>query len=100
MPSIPRPAATPPSDGAATATAVPAKPAVTPPTAPKPAAPANGKAPAETKPAKPNRVADEKFEQINEIKTRIHRKLVDKLDLGSVSAEDEDLRERVKELVT
>ena len=97
MPTIPRPAAAPPADAAAPASAIP-KPSV--PQAPKPPASPAGKPPAEVRSSKPSKVADDKFEQINEIKTRIHRKLVDKLDLGSVSADDEDLRERVKEVVS
>ena len=60
-----------------------------PPT-PKPPAPA---APTKTKATK------EKTEQFNELKMRLHRKLIDQLDLARMVGDEETLRSQVKELV-
>lgn len=46
------------------------------------------------------RAAKEKIEQFNSLKMRLHRKLIDQLDLARMSSEDDGLREQVKELVS
>ena len=84
------------SAGAATATAT----ATTAPPSP-PKAPVTAKAP----PAKPGppartKVSKEKVEQFNALKMRLHRKLIDQLDLARMVGDDETLREQVKELVS
>ncbi len=78
-----------------------AAPAATPPAPLKPAtAPANkAPLPAASGPAKP-RANKEKVEQFNSLKMRLHRKLIDKLDLARMVGDDETLREQVKELVS
>ena len=50
-------------------------------------------------PAAPAKVSDEKFDQFNAMKMRIHRKLIEKLDMTAISSEDEGLREQVREVV-
>jgi len=47
-----------------------------------------------------NRVKRERQDQWNELKTTIHRKLVDRLDLARMSGDDESIREQVREVVT
>ena len=42
----------------------------------------------------------EKVDQFNKLKTRIHRKLVEQLDLTRMSGDEESLREQVREVVT
>ena len=65
--------------------------------APSPPPPAKGpKAPGPTR----ARAAKEKIEQFNSLKMRLHRKLIDQLDLARMSSEDDGLREQVKELVS
>ncbi len=65
--------------------------------APSPPPQAKGpKAPGPTR----ARAAKEKIEQFNSLKMRLHRKLIDQLDLARMSSEDEGLREQVKELVS
>jgi len=49
---------------------------------------------------KESKVRKERLDQWNELKTTIHRKLVDKLDLARMSGDDEDIREQVREVVT
>jgi pilus assembly protein CpaF len=71
-----------------------------PPSAPtpKPAAPA----PAPSRPAqaaKP-KVNKDKVEQFNTLKMRLHRKLIDQLDLARMTGDDDALREQVKVLVS
>ena len=76
--------------------------------APPPAAPASvtqaSKSPAPPKPlaaaaaAKP-KGNKEKVEQFNALKMRLHRKLIDQLDLARMVGDDETLREQVKALV-
>lgn len=65
------------------------------------------KVPAEAKAATPKpgpptraRASKEKIEQFNSLKMRLHRKLIDQLDLARMSSEDDGLREQVKELVS
>jgi len=83
-------------------TATPAKPpkaaAGTPqkPGAAAPATPAKKSVPA--KPGK-SKVSDEKIEQTNALKMRLHRKLIDKLDLTRMVGDEETLREQVREIV-
>ncbi len=62
---------------------------------PKPAAPK----PATQKPLK-NRAAREKVDQFNALKVRLHRKLIEKLDLARMVGDDESLRTQVKEIVS
>jgi len=42
---------------------------------------------------------DERVRAYNELKTRIHRKLVEKLDLQRLSGDDEEIRKQVREVV-
>lgn len=84
-----------------------------PPPAPSPAAkpaksaapPAQGstpRPPAQTKagaPARPS-ASKEKIEQFNSLKMRLHRKLIDQLDLSRMVGEEDNLRDQVKELVS
>jgi len=80
-------------------------PPPTPPPAPAPA-PTSAKPPiAPTKPTAPAqpakaKVSKEKTEQFNSLKMRLHRKLIDKLDLTRMVGDEETLREQVKELVS
>ncbi|MBI1824910.1 MAG: CpaF family protein [Planctomycetes bacterium] len=67
-----------------------------PPGAAKPPLPTKA---ATTAAAKP-KVAKEKVEQFNALKMRLHRKLIDKLDLTRMVGDDETLREQVKTLVS
>jgi len=46
------------------------------------------------------RASKEKIEQFNSLKMRLHRKLIDQLDLARMSSDDDSLREQVKELVS
>ncbi len=76
------------------------------PTPPAPAAPVAVKptiaarpAPVPPQPAKA-RPSKEKVEQFNALKMRLHRKLIDKLDLSRMVGDDETLREQVKEVVS
>ncbi|UCE60831.1 MAG: CpaF family protein [Phycisphaerales bacterium] len=46
------------------------------------------------------RVSNEKIEQFNALKMRLHRKLIDQLDLTRMVGEEEALREQVKEVLT
>ena len=45
-------------------------------------------------------VSKEKIEQFNSLKMRLHRKLIDQLDLTRLVGDEEQLREQVKELVS
>ena len=66
-----------------------------PPVAPKPAVRPTPE-PAKPKVARP---AQEKLDQFNELKARLHRKLVEKLDLTRMTGDDDTLREQVREVV-
>jgi len=46
------------------------------------------------------KVSKEKVEQFNVLKMRLHRKLIDQLDLTRMVGDDDSLREQVKELVS
>lgn len=46
------------------------------------------------------RAAKEKIEQFNALKMRIHRKLIDQLDLARMTSDDDAMRAQVKELVS
>ena len=46
------------------------------------------------------RATKEKIEQFNALKMRLHRKLIDQLDLARMTGDDDALREQVKELVS
>ena len=50
-------------------------------------------------PPKPKRRAQEKLDQFNELKSRLHRKLVEQLDLTCMTGEDDTLRDQVREVV-
>ena len=81
-----------PANASAPTTTAPPAPAppIKPPIAVRPAPPQ----PAKTRPSK------EKVEQFNALKMRLHRKLIDKLDLTRMVGDDETLREQVKEVVS
>ncbi|MBN1341200.1 MAG: CpaF family protein [Phycisphaerae bacterium] len=49
---------------------------------------------------KDDKASKEKRDLWNNLKTSIHRKLVDKLDLARMSGDDETIREQVREVVT
>ncbi|RJP42506.1 MAG: CpaF family protein [Phycisphaerales bacterium] len=67
--------------------------------APRPAAAkAETESAAATKPSP--KVSREKIERFNELKTQLHRKLIDKLDLTRMVGDEDNLREQVKEVVT
>jgi pilus assembly protein CpaF len=74
----PRPPAE--TTGGATAVAEPAPPAVTDKSKPRP-------------------VADDKLEKYYQLKTRIHRKLVEQLDLSAMNTDDPTIRDQVGELI-
>jgi pilus assembly protein CpaF len=67
-----------------------------PVSAPRPGAPAKPAPPSSG--AKP-KVTKEKIEQFNSLKMRLHRKLIDQLDLTRMVGDEETLRGQVKELV-
>ena len=48
---------------------------------------------------KPRRRAQEKLDQFNELKSRLHRKLVEQLDLTRMTGDDDTMREQVREVV-
>ncbi len=74
-----------------------APPAKTPPA--KPATPKPGTTAKPTAPAR-TAVSKEKTDQFNALKMRLHRKLIDQLDLTRMVGEEEDLREQVREIVS
>jgi pilus assembly protein CpaF len=49
---------------------------------------------------RPTRPTQDKTDQFNELKTRMHRKLVEKLDLARMTGDDETIRAQVREVVT
>ncbi len=76
-----------------------ATPAAVQPAAPKPVSPPER----ERKPAAPAgkpKVSKEKVEQFNALKMRLHRKLIDQLDLTRMVGDDESLRHQVQEIVS
>ncbi len=78
----------------------PAKPAATPPTGGGVAAPV--KPPLQAAPTTSKaktRASKEKIEQFNALKMRLHRKLIDQLDLTRMVGDDDALRAQVRELV-
>jgi len=81
--------------GKRTTTSVAPPPGAAPPTSPpKVTAPSKLTAPVKPKASK------EKVEQFNTLKMRLHRKLIDQLDLTRMVGDDDTLREQVKEVVT
>lgn len=74
----------PAGQGDAGAAAAPSKPPLQPP----PTAPSNR-----------SRASKEKIEQFNSLKMRLHRKLIDQLDLTRMVGDDDSLRDQVRELV-
>ena len=49
---------------------------------------------------KDNDVPNERLRQFNELKMRIHRKLVDRLDVTRIGDDGDEVREQVREVVT
>ncbi len=66
-----------------------------------PPAPGKPEADKRTEPApqRVGKVAQEKVDQFNELKTRIHRKLVEQLDLARMTGDDDSIREQVREAI-
>jgi len=60
--------------------------AVAPPAAPKPT----------NKPVTKSKASKDKIEQFNTLKMRLHRKLIDQLDLTLMTGDDDALRTQVK----
>ena len=80
-----------------------APPATGPPTPVTP--PVQKGSPKPPMPPKPGssprpQASKEKIEQFNALKMRLHRKLIDQLDLARMVGEEDNLREQVKELVS
>ncbi len=67
-------------------------------------APANGHTPElvtdKSNSSRDNKVKQERADQWNDLKTRIHRKLVDKLDLTRMTGDDDSIRRQVRDVVT
>lgn len=80
--------AAPPPPSPMGAAAAPPKPGIATPKPPPGVAPQKAKA------------SKEKVEQFNALKMRLHRKLIDQLDLTRMVGDDESMREQVKELVS
>lgn len=78
----------PPAPMAAAGAAPPPKPSIAAPKPPPGVAAPKAKA------------SKEKVEQFNALKMRLHRKLIDQLDLTRMVGDDESLREQVKDLVS
>jgi len=57
------------------------------------------RAPSEKKGPPQKKVSKEKIEQFNTLKTRLHRKLIDQLDLARMVGDEDALREQVREVV-
>jgi len=53
-------------------------------------------APPGVPPARARRLSNDKVDQFNQLKMRLHRKLIDQLDLTRMVGDEEDLREQVK----
>jgi pilus assembly protein CpaF len=66
--------------------------------APSPAPSAEPK-PAPAEKGKPPRISDEKLEKYYALKTRIHRKLVEQLDLSAIDNDDPTIRDQVGEMI-
>lgn len=82
-------------------TAPPPKPPPTPPPARTQETKRPRPAPTTPKPPTAPRLASsEKIEQFNVLKMRLHRKLIDQLDLTRMVGEEEDLRGQVKEVLS
>ncbi|GAG07435.1 unnamed protein product, partial [marine sediment metagenome] len=90
------------SSGAATAPSTPARAA----NPPQQQGPANQPAPAQQSvvpqqlPTAKPKVSKDKIDQFNALKMRLHRKLIDQLDLSHLVGEEDALREQVKEIVS
>jgi len=70
-------------------------------TAPPPKPPDAGKsAPSSSPPPPRPKVSREKIDRFNELKTQLHRKLIEQLDLARLVGDEETLREQVREVVT
>ena len=55
---------------------------------------------ADPAPKRMSKASQDKMDQFNELKTRIHRSLVEKLDLARMAGDDDTIREQVREVVT
>ena len=71
----------------------------TPAKAPKPPVEGEVAAPSQPPPRTP-KISKEKIEQFNALKMRLHRKLIDQLDLARMVGDEETLREQVREVVS
>ncbi|MCG3136432.1 MAG: hypothetical protein HJJLKODD_00265 [Phycisphaerae bacterium] len=91
-PATPAPATPPP---AAAKPALSIKPGGATAAAPPPAT----KAPAKNAPPVQTKAEHEKQEQFYELKTRLHRKLVEQLDITKISGDEKELRSQIRELV-
>jgi pilus assembly protein CpaF len=105
--NIPVPAAPPPpkpdGQGSAPSAPQPPKPPKESPIPTAPPAPPLGSAPGAPAPPAPirrNRVSKEKVEQFNALKMRLHRKLIDQLDLTRMVGDEETIRAQVREVVS
>ena len=85
--------------GRKSATPVATPPGPTPPMRPKSGSqrPDSGRGGSAKGASKPHQ---EKLDQFNELKSRLHRKLVEQLDLTRMTGDEETLREQVREVVT
>ncbi|MHC4093778.1 MAG: hypothetical protein ACYSVY_26485, partial [Planctomycetota bacterium] len=77
-------------------TATAARPTTGPDTPPAERPPPGHAAPPR---AGPPNAARERADQFNELKKRLHRKLVEQLDLTRMTGDDDTLREQVREVV-
>ncbi len=77
-----------------------AKPAPTSPSSVAPGAPGGAAAPASAASKQKPKVSKEKTEQFNILKMRLHRKLIDQLDLARMVGDEETMRGQVKTLVS
>ncbi|MGB2984713.1 MAG: ATPase, T2SS/T4P/T4SS family [Phycisphaerae bacterium] len=83
----------------------PATPAQTPGPSTSPAAPETVSRAVTARLSQPvppvkHKASKDKIEQFNALKMRLHRKLIDQLDLARMVGDDDTLREQVKELVS
>jgi pilus assembly protein CpaF len=92
---VPSNVATTPSTGATSSPAAPGgvKPSV-------PSKPSATKPPSRAAVAARPKVSKEKNEQFNQLKMRLHRKLIDQLDLARITGDDDTIRDQVKEIVS
>ena len=93
-------ATTSPAPGVGTGPARTQAPAQPPPPKEAPPPPGGGQPqPSASSKRTRNKASKEKVEQFNVLKMRLHRKLIDKLDLTRMVGDEESLREQVKDVV-